>query len=52
VALTDAKIKSLRPREVRYLESDGRGLYIEVLPSGKLSCIYRYRFGGKPEKIV
>lgn len=52
MALTDAKLKTLRPRPVRYLVSDGRGLNIEVLPSGKLSWIFRYRFRGKPEKVV
>jgi integrase len=50
--LTDAKIRALQPREVRFLVADGRGLYIEVLPSGKLSWIYRYRILGKPEKIA
>jgi integrase len=50
--LTNASIKALKPREVRYLVTDGRGLCLEVLPSGKLSWLYRYRFKGKPEKVV
>jgi hypothetical protein len=37
---------------VRYLVSDGRGLNIEVLPSGKRSWIFRYRFRGAPEKVM
>ena len=50
--LTEAKIKALRPRPVRYLVSDGRGLNIEVRPGGKLSWIFRYRFRGAPEKVM
>ena len=52
MSLTDASIKALKPREVRYLVTDGRGLCLEVLPSGKLPWLYRYRFKGKPEKVV
>jgi integrase len=50
--LTGVAIKSLKPRSVRYLVSDGKGLNIEVLPSGKLSWIFRYRFRGRPQKVV
>ncbi len=50
--LTDARIKALKPRPVRYLTADGRGLYIEVLPSGVRSWIYRYRLNGRPEKVA
>jgi integrase len=50
--LTDAQIKALKPRLVRYLVTDGSGLAIEVLPSGRLSWLYRYRFNGNPEKVV
>jgi hypothetical protein len=50
--LADASIKALKPRDVRYLVTDGRGLCLEVLPSGKLSWLYRYRFKGKPEKVM
>jgi len=50
--LTDRGIKALKPREIRYLVTDGRGLCLEVLPSGKLSWLFRYRFNGKPEKVA
>ena len=50
--LTDTGIKGLKPKETRYLVTDGRGLCLEVLPSGKLSWLYRYRFSGRPEKVV
>jgi integrase len=52
MALTDTGIKALKTRETRYLVTDGRGLCVEVLPSGKLSWLYRYRFNGKPEKVA
>ena len=51
MALTDAFIKTLKPHKVRYLKTDGDGLVIEVLPSGRLSWLYRYRLNGKPEKV-
>jgi integrase len=52
MALTDTAIKALRPRQSRYLVTDGRGLCLEVLPTGRLSWLYRYRFNGKPEKVA
>lgn len=36
----------------RYLVTDGRGLSLDVLPSGKMSWLYRYRTNGKQEKVV
>ena len=32
--------------------TDNRGLCLEVLPSAKLSWLYRYRFKGKAEKVM
>ena len=51
MALTDAGIKGLKPRAGRYMVSDGRGLSLDILPSGKMSWLYRYRFDGKQEKV-
>ena len=31
--------------------TDGRGLCLEVLPSGNFSWVFRYRFKGRPEKV-
>src|SRR6266849_10297487 len=50
--LTDTAIKALQPKQVRYLVTDGRGLCLEIRPSGKRSWLYRYRFNGKPEKMT
>ena len=50
--LSDNRIKALKPNPVRYLVTDGSGLAIEVLPSGRLSWIYRFRTNGKPGKVT
>lgn len=39
--LTDAKIRSLRPKEKRYKMADGNGLYLEVRPNGSKSWLIR-----------
>lgn len=51
MALTDRGIRSLEPKGTRYLVTDERGLCLEVLPSGKRSWVFRYRFKGRPEKV-
>jgi hypothetical protein len=43
MALTDTRIRALKPRRVRYLVTDGRGLCLEVLPSGKFSWLFLLR---------
>lgn len=50
--LTDARIKALKPRLKRYLVSDGEGLSLDVLPSGRMSWFYRYRQNGRQEKVT
>jgi integrase len=50
--LTDSKIKALKPRKLRYYVGDGRGLWLEVFPSGAMSWRYRYRLRNKAEKIA
>jgi integrase len=52
MALTDAQIKALKPKASRYLVTDGRGLSLDVLPSGKMSWLYRYRLNGAYEKVT
>lgn len=50
--LSDTKLRALRPREKTYQVSDGRGLFIEVLPTGKRVWRLRYRFQGRQEKVT
>jgi integrase len=50
--LTDNKIKALKPQAKRYLVSDDGGLSLDVLPSGKMSWLFRYRQNGKQERVT
>src|SRR5215472_17042506 len=52
MALTDTGIRALKPRKIRYVVTDGRGLCLEVQPSGRLSWLYRYRFNNRAEKVT
>lgn len=52
MGLTDAEIRALKPRAARYMVSDGRGLSLDVLPSGKMSWVFRYRLDRKYEKVT
>lgn len=45
--LTDVQIRNAKPRETPYKLTDGKGLYLEVRPTGAKLWRYRYRIGGK-----
>ncbi len=49
--LTKLQIKRLPVREGRYAVSDGRGLALEMMPTGAASWRYRYQLHGKTEKV-
>ena len=46
-ALTDTKLRSLKPRPAVYRVADMLGLCIEVRPTGFKAWRFQYRFGGK-----
>jgi len=48
--LTDSAIKRAKIKEKRYMLSDGDGLYLEVMPSGKKYWRLRYWIDGKEYK--
>lgn len=50
--LTELRLRNLKPRQKTYIMTDGRGLYIEVLPTGGVIWRYRYSIGGKQEKLT
>jgi len=49
--LTDMKVKSAKPAEKQYKLSDGKGLYLLILPSGGKYWHFRSKAGGK-EKLM
>lgn len=51
MALTDIKLKSLKPRDRIYKVSDGEGLFIQVSPKGTKSWRIAYRFDGKQKTM-
>lgn len=51
MSLTDTAIKALKPKDKAYVVADGRGLYLEVMPSGTKAWRYRYYLNGKQEKV-
>jgi len=51
---TDEKIKSLKPKSVRYeeWESNGKGFGVRVSPAGRKSWIFLYRFEGRSRRMT
>lgn len=52
MALKDVEIRALKPRDRAYKKADGRGLLIEVYPSGSKHWRYKYTHAGKDERIA
>jgi len=55
MALSDTKLRNLKPTGKAFSVSDGGGLFVEVTPGGRKSWKLRYRVGGrdaKQEKVV
>lgn len=52
MALNDAALRALKPKDRAYLVADEKGLSIEVAVSGSKLWRHRYRFAGKPRKLA
>lgn len=52
MALTDTKLRALKPKDKAYQVSDGGGLHIEVMPGGAMVWRMRYRLAGHQEKVT
>ncbi len=52
MALSDTSLRNLKPAERPYCESDGGGLFIEVLPTGKKRWALKYRTPGRKQETV
>ena len=50
MALSDTKLRNLKPGEKPYAETDDGGLHIEVMPGGAKVWRLRYRVGGRGSK--
>lgn len=50
--LCDREIRAAKPRTKPYRLSAGRGLYIEIAPSGGKLWRYKYRFAGKEKRLA
>jgi integrase len=50
MALTDTRLRNLKPGDKPYSEADEGGLHIEVMPGGSRVWRLRYRVGGRGSK--
>jgi len=46
--LMNTQLLAAKPKPARYRLHDGRGLLLEVAPTGAKRWVLRYQFGGKP----
>jgi integrase len=52
MALTNVRIKRLKPEKKAYKVFDGRGLYMEISPSGGRLWRLKYRFEGREKRLA
>ncbi len=52
MALTDAKLRTLKPNQSPYKASDGEGLFVLVSPNGSKLWRLAYRFQGKQKTLA
>ena len=52
MALTDVAIRALKAKDRSYKCTDGRGLYVEVRPTGAKLWRYKYLYQGKEKRIA
>lgn len=52
MAISEVKLRNLKPKDKAYQDADGGGLFVEVLTSGGKSWRLRYRSAGKQEKVT
>ncbi|WP_087732281.1 tyrosine-type recombinase/integrase [Paraburkholderia piptadeniae] len=50
--LSESQIRALQPREARYSVADGKGLILEVMPTGKKVWRFRYTLNGHRQPMV
>lgn len=50
--LNHTKLQALKPESKSYVRTDRDGLFIEVLPTGKMVWRYKFHFGGKRPRLT
>lgn len=50
--LSDTRLRGLKPRDKRYMLSDGEGLYLEVMTSGRKVWLLRMMYNKQTHKAV
>jgi integrase len=50
--LSETHIRSLQPRATRYSVADGKGLILEIMPTGKKVWRFRYTLDGRRQPMV
>ena len=51
-SLTAVAVKNAKPRGKPYRLAAGKGLYVEVMPTGAKYWRWKYRFGGKEKRLA
>lgn len=52
MALTDAVVKNLRPKDTSFKKGDEKGLYVHVMPNGSKYWRMKYRYAGKEKTLA
>lgn len=52
MSLKDSEVRALRPLAAPFKRADGKGLYIEVSPTGSKLWRLKYRHGGKEKRLA
>lgn len=52
MALTDTAVRKAKPKEKSYKLSDGRGMYLEIMPNGSRYWRLKYRIAGKEKRLA
>ncbi|MCS5710442.1 phage integrase central domain-containing protein [Candidatus Berkiella aquae] len=52
MALSDTKVRSLKPREKAYKVADEKGLYLQITPTNAKYWRFKFRFAGKEKKLA
>jgi len=52
MSLKDVQIRALRAAQRPFKKADGKGLYVEVSPTGSKLWRYKYRYAGKEKRLT